>query len=239
MARQFSTNDFAHSTFDLSSFSVISLSFRAWIDSYDNSGNKVLLEYGTPAFTNASGFILVPDWTNGEFLVGFSNATGSALWLDTFPRPSAGAWHNYLINIARTAAVDSNSVYVDGVVQTMTPIEHDAGSYGNFGNSSCYLFSRAGSSLFEAGRIADLAIWGNVSLDIRTAAAINAGNSPVQIANVGKVVNFAPFYGAGSPEGDYSGVGNNWTLSGTTIVNHPSAQNFFIIRHGGRRSSRH
>lgn len=232
MARKFvaASSQFAQSTFSLAGVPSAQLNFWAIIDAYDNLGTQVLMEYGSPDWTVGNGFILVPDWTTGQFLVGM-NIGGGAFWLDTFARPSAGVWHNYAVAFNR--AGPTNQVWVDGVAQALAIETHDAGAYGNFTASTLNVFSRNGASLFCGGQMANLAVWRGINTDLHIAESSGKGASQSFALNRGIVRLFSPLYGQGSPEVDLSGAGNQLTLgNGPTITIHPPTQTVLPLRPG-------
>ncbi len=90
---------------------------------------------------------------------GSRSAAGATRNSIFFQRPSAGVWHHYAIVIDTTAASGSEiTPYVDGVPVSYQQ-EGAAGGQGNFANSTLYLMSRAGSSLFGTGTLDQLAIY--------------------------------------------------------------------------------
>jgi PKD domain len=85
-----------------------------------------------------------------------------------FPRPSAGVWHHYVIAIDTNAAASSEiTPYVDGEQVTGQQESSNIGQ-GNFANSTLYLLSRDGNSLFGGGALSQLAIY-NQALAASTA----------------------------------------------------------------------
>jgi len=156
MARLFNgTSDYAQATVDLSKVNQIALSFWGWFDSF-SSGAKVALEY-TDDFNSSAGFGFFTGYpANGQIQVAYSN--GSLFVSKHFAAPSAGAWHHYLILYDAGSGL-LERVWVDGVEQTLTSDVNNGIGVTGFANSRLNIMSRGGASLFDAGRIADLAIW--------------------------------------------------------------------------------
>jgi hypothetical protein len=166
-SRGFQTNgttQFGTIVKSLATFSAISLSFWMWWDVFANN-DKLAFEYGGTNYLG-NGFIVDPNATNGStnrFNFGIGIPSGSASWLDEFARPSGAAWHHYLLTMDR--ATPAMLAYVDGVPQTMFTTVHNAGTYGNFSNSTLRLMCRNGGSLFGAGRMSELAIYSRLLIE--------------------------------------------------------------------------
>ena len=148
------TADAASVAMDLSGYAQITVSFWLYWNAFAND-DDLCAEYSA-SWDGASAFIIDPNQsTSGAFFVGLSATSNK--WSDTFTRPSAGAWHHYVWGVDRTTP--ANTVWVDGVSQTLSTFTHTAATYGNFSNSTLYLMSRATTSLFGAGKISDLRIY--------------------------------------------------------------------------------
>lgn len=77
-------------------------------------------------------------------------------------RPSAAAWHHYRFVLRRDGNLPKCTV--DGVVQTVGNRFSQGTVSGTFTNSTLYVMSRAGASLFGDGRMVGLAVFpGEVS----------------------------------------------------------------------------
>lgn len=228
MSRKYNgTSDKATVTLNLSAFSKLSISLWLWQDAFSN-GNGIGLEFGSTTIV-AGGFGVAPNnSTSSKFAFGM--ATGSVWWYDAFTRPSAAAWHHYLLTMDR--AGPTNVAYLDGAPQTLSTTNHGAGTYGSFGNLALNFMCRNGGSLFNAGRQAELAMWGGVLLGANHAKALAAGACPVTVAP-DSLVYYAPMLGD-NPEPDYSGKRQSATLTGTTVVAHPMVQS--LMRALGRYS---
>ncbi len=139
---------------DLSAHSVITVSFWLWWDAWANN-DALALELGTD-FVSARGFFIDPNESalgRLQVAVGAPGVAGAK----SFARPSAGVWHHYMVGIDRSIVGGVPAAYVDGVAQSLTT-DAAATVGGAFGSATLYLFSRANSSLFGAGRMQNLAI---------------------------------------------------------------------------------
>lgn len=163
------TNDFSSVTLDLTAYSHLSVECWLYWTAF-GTDDKLAYEFGNPAYAsvNRNGFVLDPNGSttdNTKAAFGFGGGSSGAGWQDGFPRPSANAWHHYVIEIDRSA-VANVAAYVDGVAQTLTTLFHNAGSKGaTFGNQPLYLMSRTGSALLcpANSMIDEFAIYGNAT----------------------------------------------------------------------------
>jgi hypothetical protein len=225
MSRKFNgTSDRGQIAVNLSAFSALSISFWMWWDANGN-GNNIALEYGTTTSV-AGGWGLIPNQGSGVWTFGMGIASGG-LWYDALPaRPTAAAWHHFLLTSNRATPV--NTAFVDGVSKTLSTVTHTAGTYGNYGNLTLNVMSRNAASLFGAGRMAELTIWGGVLLGQAQATALAAGAHPLKV-HPDNVALYTPFLGDPSPEPDYSGGRHGCTLNGTTVLPHPRVQAFMQL----------
>ena len=148
----------------LASHGLISVSFWMFWPSYAND-DDIALEYGN-TFASASGFIVDPNsgWpASGNIQTGVGKPTAANCV--QFARPSAGAWHHYAFVFNRyTNTSASTTVYVDGELASVSAAGPLQAIGTNFADTTLHIFSRGGSSLFGAGRMANLAIRGSYSL---------------------------------------------------------------------------
>jgi concanavalin A-like lectin/glucanase superfamily protein len=216
-ARQFSgTSQYLQSSanVDLSSTKVVSISFFMYWDSF--SDTDLLMAETSSNFNANTGAILIdPDDASGAYAYVLKL---SAFYLRcTIARPSAAAWHHYLLILDNSSGTGTCTAYVDGSAVTATKVLDGDGTT-TFGNYTLNLFSRNGASLFGAGRLSELAIWksaltsGNASsLATYTAAtSIDAGN----------LLFYWPIKGA-SPEVPTIGT-PNLNVTGATAVAGPN-----------------
>lgn len=220
MARTFNgTSDYGSVALDLSAYSKITLAVWLQWDAFSNN-DDLLMEY-SPNANNANAFFIDPNDSGGVFGF-FLKQNGLAGVNSAFAtRPSAGVPHHYLITFDRNGtSAQQIQAYIDGVNWNITQVGTAAVS-GNFDNTTLYLMSRAGSNLFGAGRIADLAIWGGVLGIEDDAAALASGRVfPIDLYRENRVGDWA-LCGVDNPEPDRSRNTTDMTIVGTTRSRHP------------------
>ena len=152
------TSDSGAIPLDLSGTSQITVEFWLKWNHYAND-DALAMEF-TPNFNaNAGGFLVDPN--AGEFGGTFGVAIGTPESRNSvfFARPSAGAWHHYALVIDTTAPAASEvTPYVDGQPVSYQKESNEIGQ-GAFANSTLYLMSRGGNSLFGSGALDELAIY--------------------------------------------------------------------------------
>lgn len=208
------------SAIDFGGATLVSISVWLYWDAYAND-NDLALETNTFATGNPAEVQLNPNSSapSGVFLVNVNADVGNNSV--TFTRPSAAAWHHYLINIdIGHATQEVRSVYVDGSSVTLTGNQTNNNTQG-FGSEVWYLMSRENTSLFGAGRIADLAFWSGINLSGTDATNLNGGTAPTSVES-GSLVFYWKMCGDASPE-PYTTGGINLTVNSATQVAHPSA----------------
>ncbi len=143
---------------NLSGTSQLTVEF--WLKWNQYTDNDALAMEFTPNFNeNSGGFLIDPDADQDGGTFGVGIGSGSDRNSIFFTRPSAGVWHHYAIVIDTTAAAGSEiTPYVDGQSVSFQQQGSDTGQ-GAFANSTLYLSSRDGSSLFGAGELDQLAIY--------------------------------------------------------------------------------
>jgi hypothetical protein len=144
---------------DLSNQSAITVEFWLKWDVYGNN-DALAMEFTSNYNEHPGGFIVDPNASEfgGTFGVGIgAGGTRNSVF---FTRPSAGVWHHYALVLNPNApAATQITPYVDG--QTVSYLKESSNTgAGAFTNSTLYLFSRGGSSLFGAGSLDELAIYG-------------------------------------------------------------------------------
>lgn len=198
----------------------------AWLYRDDNTqASRIIFEYA-----QTRGFDVVANSSAGKDSIRYYS-TG-ANWSDTYPSPAAGAWHHYIWYISGAATLPpSNAVWIDGVAQTLTPVTHTATPLQAYdANQPLTFMGRriAGvNSLFLGGRIAEICMAGALSANAILGAV--AGFTAYD-ARYDQCILYAPVIGD-SPEPDCHGGGHlNLTVTGTTVVNHPSTRTLFACR---------
>jgi PKD repeat protein len=143
---------------NLSGTSQLTVEF--WLKWNQYANNDALAMEFTPNFNeNPGGFIVDPNASQDGGTFGIGIGSGSDRNSVFFARPSAGVWHHYAI-VINTAAEGSKEItpYVDGQAVSFQQEDANTGQ-GAFANSTLYLFSRDGGSLFGAGELGELAIY--------------------------------------------------------------------------------
>jgi hypothetical protein len=143
---------------NLSAYNKITVELWLWWDTFANT-DVVALEYTPNQNLNTGSFFFSPNGSVGNKInVVMFASTGNYNSVE-FARPSAAAWHHYAFVLDRTAAAGTQIIpYLDGQAVSFSKTLTSAVS-GNFANSTLYGMSRAGSSLFGAGRMSALAIY--------------------------------------------------------------------------------
>lgn len=139
----------------LSSYTSLTVSFWLYWDAFAND-DKFAMEYGLNF--SYQGFLIVPNASSGGLEAGVGGS-GSPANNWRCARPSAGAWHHYLVAFNRdTGTQRSTSIFIDGVEQSYTAVGTTADVTNNFGNNTLFLFSRNNSSYYGAGRLQNLVL---------------------------------------------------------------------------------
>jgi PKD repeat protein len=153
------TGSFGEIPMNLTGQSTITVEFWLKWSGYGNN-DSLAMEF-TPNYNeNSGGFIVDPNASEygGTFGVGIGD--GSNRNSVFFARPSAGVWHHYAFVLNSTAPAEEQiTPYVDGQSVSYRKESSNTGA-GSFANSTLYLFSRGGKSLFGSGSIDELAIYG-------------------------------------------------------------------------------
>jgi PKD repeat protein len=152
------TSDFGTVPLTLGGTTQLTVEFWLKWNSYANN-DALAMEYTSNFNENAGGFVVDPNAP--QFGGTFGVAIGTSATRDSvfFARPSAGAWHHYVLVLNSAAPVASEiTPYVDGVRVSVQQGSESTGA-GPFANSKLYLFSRGGSSLLGAGSLQDLALY--------------------------------------------------------------------------------
>ncbi|MEY5100925.1 MAG: hypothetical protein RJA36_3644, partial [Pseudomonadota bacterium] len=145
---------------DLSAYQRITLSFWMYWDAFA-SDDDLAMEF-SPNYNTGGGFLIDPNSgapAMGFFQVGTGGTSaGSSRY---FTRPSAAAWHHYMLVLDKAAASSGGvtAAYVDGSAVSLTTAS-TGGTTANFPNSTLYLFSRNNTGLFGNGSLLNLVIRG-------------------------------------------------------------------------------
>jgi hypothetical protein len=215
MARQFNgTNATGSASVDLSGVNKVSIAFDLYWNAFLND-DDMAFEFTSNGFSTSGGFYIDPNGSPGnyELVVNFGAPTRGG-----FPRPSAGAFHKYLIQFDGSGDPDTIAAWVDGVSQTISYVSQNSGS-ANLANSTLNFMSRNGSNLFGSGRLAEVAIWPGAILDAGEINALARGFCPSLVRPSARPY-YWPLFGRDSPEQERS-YGAAATMTNTTTAVHP------------------
>lgn len=193
MARQFNgTSDYltSASALNCSSFHALTISFWAWIDSYANADAE-FFQFGTGG---AGTVLLRPDASihpagRNVWYTEIVTAGGTAGVY--FDRPSAAAWHHFLIQLNLNGAsfsilhilidhADVTNVGVTGTDSTATFLP----------NGTPCVMSANGTQFFAPGRFEQLGLW---------AANVAGANTILSSADEAAVYNGTPLSASVAP----------------------------------------
>lgn len=230
MGRQFSgTSQYLQSsaTIDLSSFSKLNIMIWYWWDAY-GTDDDLLLEFGTGV--SDGGFTF--DWNDsgvgpsGNVGLYTYNAGQTDMNAADFPRPSAAGWHQLVVYIDRAQGSPSinafRNIFSDSVdVAFNTPTDNTLDPL-NFGNLTLTVFARSDGSLAGAGRAAEVALWGGITMVQADVNALWNGGAGIDASTVqsGSLVYYNQICGSSSPEPPKVGAAN-LTVTGATSTGHP------------------
>jgi hypothetical protein len=216
-ARQFNgTSDYLVSASSLSltglTTSTIALEFRAYWNAW-GTNDLLAFESSTNSNSNPGAFIVDMNSSAYSGNIQYAVRETSGFLICTIAQPSAAAWHSYLLfwNISS----NSCAAYVDGSSVTAT-VQATGTAGGFFTSQTLYVMSRAGSSLFGAGRMSEMAILNGTPTS--TDASVFAACGRPQIPG-GSMPYYWPINQT-SPEVATTG-GINLNVNGTTNVASP------------------
>lgn len=204
-----------------------SISFWLWENSW-GTGDALILEQSAN-FNNESGAFMIdsggvpsgsPTCTSAVPYFSVQTSTGTHYRSRSFTHPSSGAWHHYLFTLDQAGS--SWGLYIDGASQSLVNCDITAGSHAGV-LDGVSLMSRNNASLFNAGKMARLAIWHDVILSADEAKSLASCVEPWLIQPE-KLSIYVPLYGHDSPEPSYAvsqGLRNLGTLTGTSLANDP------------------
>lgn len=155
------SNDWASTdtlAFNGSSIPTITLAFWLYWDSFAND-DKLAIELSTNSNNFTGTFVINPNESStGAFVALVKGNNGYSF--GSIPRPSAAAWHCYVIVLDITATTNEfTNAWVDKVSQTITQDGSNVNNTGNFGDFSLFTLNRGGASNFAGGRLDELWIF--------------------------------------------------------------------------------
>jgi hypothetical protein len=172
------------SAIDLSSTKIISVFFRLYWDSFAEDGKRAITHSASDG-SGASMWRLIPNSGSGAFDISYF--TGGSENAAFFTRPSAAAWHDYLVILDnRTAGSHgASAVYVDGSLQTLTWYADGNQNNAVFGALPLYLMTRPWGPDYSAGRMSDIWIWAaDESANASSLHSCGTGPGTVDSANI-------------------------------------------------------
>ena len=177
MARKFNgSSDYLISSGVLAAFAgqtKFTLSCWIWVNAFAN-GDSLAMELSANYNSNNGAWVFDIDSSDGK--IDFATQTSNTfVGTFTYTRPSAGAWHHYVMELNTNG---TDMAYIDGVSQTGAT--HSQGFTFN-GSYQLYFMSRGGGSLFLAGRLHEVAIWPGIMLPSSAAQALYMGADPRSI----------------------------------------------------------
>lgn len=183
---------------NLSGVTKLSLSFWLWWDTYAANDNFAM-EHTASASSNAGFWVDPNDSTTGNKFSFRISAADLSRNVRTIARPSAAAWHHYVVLFDYAGYADPAlsipAIYVDGVLQSQTAVSNNLTAGGSFTNDTLYLFSRNNSSLFGAGRLQNIVFRAGYLMSAQE--VLNEYQNPWQIFQSNQLRIF--FGGAASP----------------------------------------
>lgn len=220
LARSFNgTSDFLQSSGNLTTLStspILTISFWLYQNSFGNT-DALAMEQSTNFNGSTGSFYVNPNSSaSGKF--DFAVFTGSSTYLTcSFTRPSAAAWHQYTLVLNITATNGACAAYMDGVNQSATKNTGSTALGGYANNQPLYIMARAGTSLFNAGRVTSIALW---TAD-ESASAATLASCATDITTVDNV-NLAYYWKIQQVSPETATVGPlTLTVTGTTNVAGP------------------
>lgn len=214
----------------------VTVAYWFFVPSWTNNDSRIFYSSKDGSVFTINGFFDNPS-RNSAPNSGTSNTamttSAGVDWEDSYPRPSAGAWHHIMVTHDRTVPI--NTVDVDGARQTLTTTQHGSAAaftttQPNFTNCTV-TFGKYGSTFIPCN-LAEWAIWSNVILTNKHAQALAAGANPAVVHHE-NLLCYLPFFGADSPEPDYSGSRTPGTVTSTTFAPHPPVQPGLIVPRRG------
>lgn len=195
------TNDSLQSasTIDLSAVNKCAVVFWLWWDAYADN-DDLALEFTANTNGSTGGFYINPNSSNlagggPNFEVKLVGNMGECEAV--FARPSAAAWHQYVVGLDKSLSGEEVShVYVDSVAQSLT-YDTDIDNSNNFANDTLNVMSRNNASLFGAGRQARLGI---IPGEIPTQAQVDDLYAGRLLTELFPAAYYWPIDGTSSPE---------------------------------------
>jgi len=147
------------STINLTGTTKMTVSFWLNWDSYSNN-DDLAMESSSDFNANNGAILIDPNSSsgscNGYAEVAFRQTNYRS---ECITRPSAGVWHFWTAVFDTSTNAGDIKIYIDGIEQTTIVNQTGTGAAPSFGNFTWYFMSRAGSSLFGAGKMDETQIF--------------------------------------------------------------------------------
>lgn len=221
MARSFNgSSNYGQIALDLSAHNKITVAFWLWSDTNVDTAHIVMEHANADAGAGGGRWHINHGSSAGKSNVTWVTAATYANYHAVeFTRPSAAAWHHWIVTIdGSLSSSQIVAVYIDGVSVSLTSTNNNAGA-SSMANQTLNIMSRAGSSLFHDGDMAEMAIWGGVTLDATEAATLGKGYAP-PLVRPASLTLYVPML-----RDNVALRGAAPTFNGTTIADHPRMLN--------------
>lgn len=207
---------------DLSGTQAVSVSVWYWVDTWPVNSDNVLVEFSSNLNNVETGFIVDP-YDVSQHIVNLLGDVGyNGADYDLTSLALTGAWHHYLFLFDKSQATNEVDLYIDGSLQTASSRPNTNNNTNNFAVDTLNAMARDGSSLWAAGRLADLAVW-NMRLSGGNATSLAGGTLPSAI-ETSSLRGYWKLCNNTTPTTDSSSGGHNGTLIGSpTQSAHPAA----------------
>jgi hypothetical protein len=161
---------------DLSSTHAVTIAF--WSErAYSTAGGHALIESTVDFARSATGFALFPDdSTCSGIQAAMRGDIGETA--NCYSQPTSGAWHHFALVLDKgQSAGNQVALYVDGVLQNPTRCLAASTNTNDFGKNPIYLFSRAGATMYDSGKVDDLRVYATALSGSQVQQLYNTGYS--------------------------------------------------------------
>lgn len=205
--------------------SSLTFSFWLWQNSWPTVGNNpIILEDSASSDANANAFAIAISTSgtcgSGHFV--FLQFQGGGVYrIRHVAPPSAAQWHHYMV--VMTSDASDYRLVIDGAVQTLSNCDIGTPATKNFLSAPMCVMSRGCSSTrFNAGKLAQVAVWQNVRLSNNEAVSLASCVEPWEI-QAESLILYAPLWGVDGATWEPAGYvslirANSLVLAGTPTV---------------------
>jgi len=221
MAREFVAANLDRLELDSAPVTAYPFTFACWVRPDRNTAQETLIYIGDKDVDNFHSWQLrINGDVAGDPFRFRTVAGGGSNSASTTTGFSIDTWH-HACGVATSGTL--RAVFIDGgskgtITTSATPAGSDRISVGREGDS-------IPANYFD-GRIAEVTIW-NVALSDAEVAALASRVSQIRVRPQ-SIVFYAPLFGVGSPEPDYTSGVRHLTVTGAVLANHaPVAMPWF------------